>query len=1207
MKRTLLFLLLLALFMPWAAQAQTRETLRFDFEDNAIPSSWSNDDTYPWVVVSESQDSGHSGTYCIKSSNSGQSSSSSTISATFTFVAEGSISFLGGIFGEGTSTVWDKCIFSIDDTQQFVYGALQTWTIYDFEVDAGTHTFTWSYTKDSSVDPTGDAFFVDNVVVDLGTASATPKPTDLVVSNVTTNSATLGWTENGTATSWQIMLDGDESNLINASTNPYTLQGLTDNTTYSVKVRSVGSENSAWSSAISFTTKEACPDGLVCIGEGTATNNFLPTYNYYNYSLTEQIYTAEEIGQAAAISSVDIYSVGTVTRTLEFYMVSTEKETFTDGNDWITATANDLVFNGSVTFAANSWNTIEFDPPFIYDGNSNVALIVRDMTGSYVTAINFYVFDAPSQAIRIYRDASAYDLANPGEGTVLNVKNRVRFAVSEPPTCFKPTGLTAEVQGGHGAVLNWNSDAPAWQILLNNDIIDVTTKPYTLTGLAAETDYTVGVRGNCGDDDFSDWAYVSFTTDVACPAPTNLSANPYLNSADISWVGYSDGYEMEYALTPTGNKSDELAYSFEGDFEGWTTIDADGDGFNWELASVLMAGYIIPSHDGEDCVSSQSYDSDAQVPLTPDNYLVSPQIILGGSLTFWACAQDASYAAEHFGVAVSVTGNTSPRDFTTIQEWDMTAKRVEAPLANKVLRQYLSKNGNRANRDQGTWYQYTVDLSGYQGVAGYVAIRHFDCTDKFYLDVDDITIVEGVLGDIEWIPVGTVTSPYTLTGLESETAYMVRVRANCGEDGVSDWVTIGFTTHGACEMPINLAANDITSNSAKLSWTGYQESYILRYRHPDLSDPTAPATIILNYPEAIWEDGSGYQMLLDADATAYGTIIPETGGLTTSGDASEETYAEFEYKIPTNADGSMATTNIVGPGTSQTLQIPAGIYDWCITNPSPDDRIWIASSLGNVPGRYDDFEFLPGGTYEFVLSAHGTNDGVDLTTTIPMTDWTEVTVNEVPYTLTGLTPNTQYEWQIQGVNANCGELEWSEIQNFTTLAGFTQTIELVSGTNYIASYVDITLADLEDALAATWTTGHNITIKSQNKNVVYRAGRWVGQLNESNFDVASMYVILIDYATEITLEGTPINPADHPITVPAGGTVYIGFPLTTSMTPADAFAGFAANGDVVKSQNQNSTFRGGRWVGQLSTLEPGKGYKYISNATSERTLVFPAE
>ena len=61
----------------------------------------------------------------------------------------------------------------------------------------------------------------------------------------------------------------------------------------------------------------------------------------------------------------------------------------------------------------------------------------------------------------------------------------------------------------------------------------------------------------------------------------------------------------------------------------------------------------------------------------------------------------------------------------------------------------------------------------------------------------------------------------------------------------------------------------------------------------------------------VWGDGSGYQMLLDADATAYGTIIPETGGLTTSGDASAATYAEFEYKIPENADGSMSTQNIV--------------------------------------------------------------------------------------------------------------------------------------------------------------------------------------------------------------------------------------------------------------------------------------------------------
>ena len=127
----------------------------------------------------------------------------------------------------------------------------------------------------------------------------------------------------------------------------------------------------------------------------------------------------------------------------------------------------------------------------------------------------------------------------------------------------------------------------------------------------------------------------------------------------------------------------------------------------------------------------------------------------------------------------------------------------------------------------------------------------------------------------------------------------------------------------------------------------------------------------------VWQDGSGYQMLLDADATAYGTIIPETGGLTTSGDASAETYAEFEYKIPENADGSMSTTNII-LDSQGTVQIPAGTYDWCITNPTPGDRIWIASSNGAIPGRYDDFVFESGASYIFTVSLGGSNDRVDL-------------------------------------------------------------------------------------------------------------------------------------------------------------------------------------------------------------------------------------
>ena len=166
----------------------------------------------------------------------------------------------------------------------------------------------------------------------------------------------------------------------------------------------------------------------------------------------------------------------------------------------------------------------------------------------------------------------------------------------------------------------------------------------------------------------------------------------------------------------------------------------------------------------------------------------------------------------------------------------------------------------------------------------------------------------------------------------------------------------------------------------------------------------------------VWDDGTGYQMLLDADATAYGTIIPETGGLSTSGDVPAETYAEFEYKIPENADGALATTNIV-MNSSVTITIPAGTYDWCITNPTPDDRVWIASSNGTVGGRADDFEFVSGVAYEFVVSLGGSNDKVDLVVDDPTAPALPTNVNVTPTATTGdvaWTPSVNNEtWNLR--------------------------------------------------------------------------------------------------------------------------------------------------------------------------------------------------
>ena len=211
-------------------------------------------------------------------------------------------------------------------------------------------------------------------------------------------------------------------------------------------------------------------------------------------------------------------------------------------------------------------------------------------------------------------------------------------------------------------------------------------------------------------------------------------------------ANFSDQSTNTYTITATPNpleggfvtiayrgNRDELTYDFEDGAQGWTIIDADGDGYCWE-SHINTGSGNHNTHSGDGVMTSASYDNDSGVALTPDNYLVSPQVQLGGSITFYACAQDASWPSEHFGVAVSTTNNTNAAAFTTIQEWTMTAKSVGAPT---------DFNRQGGTRDSGAYYEYTVDLSAYAGQTGYVAIRHFNCTDWFYLNIDDITIVEG--------------------------------------------------------------------------------------------------------------------------------------------------------------------------------------------------------------------------------------------------------------------------------------------------------------------------------------------------------------------------------------------------------------------------------------------------------------------------------
>ena len=171
------------------------------------------------------------------------------------------------------------------------------------------------------------------------------------------------------------------------------------------------------------------PEQSIIIGDGVSTtNDYLPTYTYYKFSLTQQIYTAEEIGQPGIITSISFYNAGNdKSRNLSFYMKHTTKNSFSNANDWIAVSDDDKVFEGFVYMSVGSWTTIHFDTPFVYDGTSNIVLVTDDNTNSWSAAphMSCTVFDAHNQAIRVFSDNANPSPSQSYEGTLLSVKNQI--------------------------------------------------------------------------------------------------------------------------------------------------------------------------------------------------------------------------------------------------------------------------------------------------------------------------------------------------------------------------------------------------------------------------------------------------------------------------------------------------------------------------------------------------------------------------------------------------------------------------------------------------------------------------------------------------------------------------------------------------------------------------------------------------------------
>ena len=239
------------------------------------------------------------------------------------------------------------------------------------------------------------------------------------------------------------------------------------------------------------------------LGQATRLTEVFPTNSYYCYSITEQIYTAEELGSAQEFTSIAFFSAGTTkTRNFRIYLKQTNKTRFTEGgNDWVSVVPGDLVFEGDVTFTAGGWVSIPFDRTFAYDGSHNVLLVVDDNTGDYSRGLKSRVYETDDlQALFYYGDGTnfdPYDLSNTPAYSYLTRKNQILLGIAPDNIGEKTMESTCFIKD---KILYVNAESNNIQL----DIIDVLGRKVK----------SVKMRGNsCSVADLKTGVYLVRLTD----------------------------------------------------------------------------------------------------------------------------------------------------------------------------------------------------------------------------------------------------------------------------------------------------------------------------------------------------------------------------------------------------------------------------------------------------------------------------------------------------------------------------------------------------------------------------------------------------------------------------------------------------------------------------------------------------------------------
>ncbi len=572
------------------------------------------------------------------------------------------------------------------------------------------------------------------------------------------------------------------------------------------------------------------------------------------------------------------------------------------------------------------------------------------------------------------------------------------LVVADPNSCPVPFNTTATFITNTGAQINWDPSMVADTFRVRYRLLGTANYLYkdvdgaggvdstVLSGLQPDTDYTFEVATKCIGYSSTYSIIDTFRTTAAtvnCIIPFGLDTSAITNTtATLSWstILVSDSFLVRYSLFGTSNYS--YKYVVGGGSNSTSILGLlPGRAYQFQVTSICLAvssGY------------STSFVFNTQGLCTKPHSLTATAITNSSAVIGWT----PLVSGDNFRIRYTVNG-TSNYKYKTV------AGNIYSTTISGLL--------------PATTYNYQVSTMCSGAGTGYSTVSSFtttsgpvSCVVPYGLSSSNLTSSSAQINWTVFVAADTFriryrlngTTPYfykdingtggitngTITGLLPSSLYTYQVSSICLGVSSGYSTTLSFTTlAGAinCGKPTGVSSSAITSSSAQINWNNTVTADTFRLRFT--------------------ENGSSTYRYKDvAGAGGYSTVI---GGLT-----------------PGTAYDVQVSSICVGVSSGYSVVHTFGTLTGSVACATP-----YSLATSNILPNSADISWTPDVTADSFMvrySRQGTTNYM----------WKKISGagNVFSTSLTGLTNNANYQWQVRSICAGVSISVYSASFSFST-------------------------------------------------------------------------------------------------------------------------------------------------------------------------------